>query len=70
MGFEIDADKGSWTSLFCVASQEMKREDCGKYWQRFADPNGWQSSSAKDMELAKKLEIWTKNEMEKGGWMS
>jgi NAD(P)-dependent dehydrogenase (short-subunit alcohol dehydrogenase family) len=70
MGFEIDADRGSWTSLFCIASQEMKREDCGKYWQRFADPNGWQSSSAKDMELAKKLESWTKNEMEKGGWMS
>jgi NAD(P)-dependent dehydrogenase (short-subunit alcohol dehydrogenase family) len=69
MGLEVDADKGAWTSLFCVAAKEMKQEDCGKYWQRFADPNGWQSGLAKDLELAEKLDSWTKKEMEKGGWM-
>jgi NAD(P)-dependent dehydrogenase (short-subunit alcohol dehydrogenase family) len=69
LGMEIDADKGAWTSLFCVAAKEMKREDCGKYWQRFANPNGWQSGLAKDAELAEKLESWTNNEMIKGGWV-
>ncbi|KAH3939649.1 hypothetical protein HBH70_224930 [Parastagonospora nodorum] len=69
IGGFVDADKGSWTSLFCAAAKEMKREDCGKYWQRLADPNGWQSSAAKDLELAERLEEWTKKEMTKGGWL-
>lgn len=69
IGGFVDADTGSWTSLFCVAAKEMKREDCGKYWQRLADPNGWQSSAAKDLGLAERLEEWTKKEMIKGGWL-
>jgi retinol dehydrogenase-12 len=70
IGGFVDADKGSWTSLCCVAGEEMKREDCGKYWQRIADPNGWQSGAAKDLELAERLEKWTKEEMTKKGWTS
>lgn len=69
VGGELDADKGAWTSLFCVAGAQMKREDCGKYWQRIADPNGWQSGCAKDLELAEKLEKWTLAEMRRGGWV-
>ncbi|KAF1843139.1 NAD(P)-binding protein, partial [Cucurbitaria berberidis CBS 394.84] len=69
IGGMVDQDKGSWTSLFCVASPEMKREDSGKYFQRIADPNGWQSGMAKDEKLAEKLEDWTRKEMAKGGWI-
>jgi retinol dehydrogenase-12 len=68
-GGEFDGDKGSWTSLYCVASEEMKREECGRYFQRVADPNGWQSATAKDEKLAEELEEWTKTEMVKGGWV-
>ena len=64
----IDADKGSWTSVYCAASPEMKREESGAYFQRIADPNGWQIGMAKDVELAKRLEEWTGKEMKKGGW--
>lgn len=69
VGGDIDADQGAWTSLFCAASPAMRREDCGKYWQRLADPNGWQSGLAKDVKLAGKLEEWTREEMRKGGWV-
>jgi NAD(P)-dependent dehydrogenase (short-subunit alcohol dehydrogenase family) len=68
-GGTIDGDQGAWTSLFCAASPAMKKEDCGKYWQRLADPNGWQTELAKDMDLAEKLEVWTMEEMRKGGWV-
>ncbi|OAL43457.1 NAD(P)-binding protein [Pyrenochaeta sp. DS3sAY3a] len=68
IGAEFDADRGSWTSLYCVASPDMKRDEAGRYFQRIADPNGWQSSLAKDLKLAKRLEKWTQDEMTKGGW--
>jgi retinol dehydrogenase-12 len=68
-GGAIDGDEGAWTSIFCTASPAMMREDCGKYWQRLADPHGWQSGLAKDMALAERLEIWTRDEMQKGGWV-
>lgn len=68
LGGRMDADRGSWTSVFCVASPELKREHCGAYFQRIADPAGSQSALAKDMDLAAKLEEWTKKEMKKGGW--
>ncbi|KAH7070604.1 hypothetical protein BKA63DRAFT_81235 [Paraphoma chrysanthemicola] len=69
VGGEIDADKGSWTTLFCVAGAAMKRDDCGKYWQRMTDPNGWQSATSKDSGLAERLEEWTAKEMSEGGWI-
>jgi retinol dehydrogenase 12 len=64
-----DADKGSWTNVFCVASPDMKKEHAGVYFERIAKPNGTQTGKAKDMELARKLEEWTLGEMGKGGWI-
>jgi NAD(P)-dependent dehydrogenase (short-subunit alcohol dehydrogenase family) len=68
MGGRIDADKGSWTSLFCAASADMKEEESGTYFQRVAQA-GWQSKLAKDAALAQMLEEWTRKEMEKEGWL-
>lgn len=63
----IDADRGSWTSVFCVASPEMKKEQSGTYFQRIAEA-GWQSGNAKNVKLSDELEKWTAEEMKKGGW--
>ncbi|WYZ36516.1 hypothetical protein EsH8_II_000022 [Colletotrichum jinshuiense] len=70
-GFVWPADKGAWTSLFCVASRDMKAEQSGRYFeifQRFGEPR-WQSSAAKDGKLAEMLDEWTKEVMKKGGWV-
>ncbi|KAF2102262.1 putative carbonyl reductase [Rhizodiscina lignyota] len=69
LGGRMDSDKGSWTSVFCAASPEMKSEQSGSYFQRIAEP-GWQSSKAKDMDLAAKLEEWTAKKMEMEGYLS
>ena len=55
LGGALDADKGSWTSVFCAASSEMK-EHGGAYFQRIASPDGWQSSMAKDIAFAEGLQ--------------
>ena len=68
IGGIVDGDKGSWTSLFCAASPEMKKEQSGTYFQRLAEP-GWESGNAKNMQLAEKLEGWTREEMKKEGWI-
>jgi NAD(P)-dependent dehydrogenase (short-subunit alcohol dehydrogenase family) len=68
VGGRMDADRGSWTSVFCAASSDMKREQSGTYFQRIAEA-GWQSKMAKDMDLAAKLEEWTQEEMIRGGWV-
>ena len=65
-GGRIDGDKGAWTSVFCAASPEMKSENSGAYFQRIADPSGWQSSMAKNAELATELEEWTRKKLETG----
>ncbi|RBR15322.1 hypothetical protein FVER53590_01811 [Fusarium verticillioides] len=65
------ADRGSWNSLFCAASPDMKPEQSGEYmeiYHRLFEP-WWQSSAAKDEELAKKLDEWTKETMKKEGWI-
>ncbi|OAP55754.1 hypothetical protein AYL99_09906 [Fonsecaea erecta] len=67
VGGRMDGDRGSWTSVFCAASLEMKPEHSGGYFQRIADPHGWQSAMAKDLRLAARLEEWTRAEMEKDG---
>jgi NAD(P)-dependent dehydrogenase (short-subunit alcohol dehydrogenase family) len=67
MGGRVNADKGSWTSVFCAASPQMKKEQSGEYFQRIAEP-GWQSKMAKDVKLADELETWTRKAMEKGSW--
>ncbi|KAF1934709.1 NAD(P)-binding protein [Clathrospora elynae] len=65
----MDADRGCWTSLFCVAAPEMRREDAGGYFQRIADAKGWQSAMAKDEGIAERLEGRTGEEMASGGWV-
>lgn len=63
------ADKGSWTSLFCVASQDMETEQSGTYceiFKRFGEPR-WQSGASKDAKLAETLEEWTREVMRKEG---
>ena len=46
----------------------MKKEQSGMYFERIAKA-GSQSSKAKDMVLAAKLEEWTKELMRKEGWV-
>jgi len=38
-------------------------------FQRLAE-EGWQSSMAKDEQLAAELETWTVEKMSKGGWIA
>ncbi|OBT74268.1 hypothetical protein VF21_07393 [Pseudogymnoascus sp. 05NY08] len=65
LGLIWPADKGSWTSLFCAASWDMKAEQSGTYMEihkRFGEPR-WQSGPAKDDNLAERLEEWTRGAM-------
>lgn len=69
--FRTDGDTGSWSSVFCAASPDMKREQSGMYYcQRspFVEPR-YQSGAANGMDLAARLEEWTREEMRKGGWV-
>ena len=50
----VDGDKGSWTSVFCAASPDMKSEQSGTYFQRIAEA-GWESGMVKDTAPAAKL---------------
>jgi hypothetical protein len=68
-GKYTNADRGSWTSVFCAASPDFKKEQSGTYFVRIAK-KGWESGNAKNMELAKKLENWTKELMGKEGWVN
>jgi hypothetical protein len=66
----IDADKGSWTSVFCAASPEMRIEQSGTYFQRFAEAVAeWHGGMAKNMDLTAKLEERTQEEMKREGWV-
>ncbi|KAJ3567981.1 hypothetical protein NPX13_g6581 [Xylaria arbuscula] len=70
-GFYWSADRGSWNSLFCAASPDMKAEQSGAYLEiygRFLEPR-WQSGAAKDAKLAERLEEWTGEMMRKEGWV-
>ena len=71
VGLTFTADKGSWSSLFGVASGDMKAEQSGMYFEvfkRLGEP-WWQSSAAKDAKLAERLDAWTKEIMTKEGWV-
>ncbi|KAK8073429.1 hypothetical protein PG994_004328 [Apiospora phragmitis] len=71
LGMMLPADKGAWTSLFCVAGPDMKAQQSGGYFEihgRFGEPC-WQSGAAKDVQLAEKLEAWTGETMGKEGWV-
>ncbi|UQC87207.1 uncharacterized protein CLUP02_12709 [Colletotrichum lupini] len=65
------ADKGSWNSLFCAASQDMKAEQSGMYtdiYHRCGEP-WWESSAARDEKLAERLDKWTRDVMSTEGWI-
>lgn len=68
LGGRVDGDKGSWTSVFCAASPDMKEEQSGSYFQRIARA-GSESKLAKDAGAAQRLEEWTSREMGKEGWL-
>jgi hypothetical protein len=71
VGMIWPADKGSYTSLFCVASEDMEAEQSGGYFEifkRFGEP-WWQSGPAKDAKLGEKLEEYTREVMRKEGWV-
>lgn len=67
LGLVWPADRGSWNSLFCAASPDMKADQSGTYleiFRRCLEPN-WQSGAAKDELLVQRLEEWTKQEVKK-----
>lgn len=71
LGLMWHADNGSWNSLFCAASRDMKEEQSGTYleiFRRFGEPR-WQSRAAKDENLVESLERWTREVMRKEGWI-
>ncbi|KAF2837991.1 NAD(P)-binding protein [Patellaria atrata CBS 101060] len=71
-GGYVNGDIGSYTSVFCGASSEMKSEQSGKYFVRIAkvashaDPL---SPSAKNDVVRDKLEQWTQKTMSLEGWV-
>ena len=70
MGQYIETDQGSYTSLFCVASNGMNKEQSGRYFVRVAKTGTWwESWYARDAQLAKNLEQWTREQMNKEGWV-
>jgi hypothetical protein len=64
----MDSNQGSYTSVYCVASQDMKPEDSGSYYERIAKISCWASSMSKDLDLAAKLDKYTEDLMKRGGW--
>lgn len=71
LGLMYPTDKGSWSSLWCAASPEMKAEQSGGYFEifrRFGEP-WWESGAAKDGKLAERLEEWTGEVMRKEEWI-
>ncbi|TPX18829.1 uncharacterized protein E0L32_011508 [Thyridium curvatum] len=68
-GAHWPADRGAWTSVFCVASPDMRAEQSGTFFERIARAGTAISSKAKDEKLEARLEEWTREEMEKKGWV-
>jgi NAD(P)-dependent dehydrogenase (short-subunit alcohol dehydrogenase family) len=69
-GLMWPADKGSWNSLFAVASQDMRAEQSGSYLEifgRFGEVRCL-SGPAKDEKLAERLDGWARQAMRKGGF--
>ncbi|KAM7203607.1 putative dehydrogenase [Naviculisporaceae sp. PSN 640] len=72
LGLVWGADKGSWNTLFCAASGDMKAEQSGGYIDiyRRCGELWWQSAKARDLELAERLEQWTAETMAREGWLT
>jgi len=66
----ISGDEGSYAPLYVLANKDFKLEQSGQYLQRDVKTTSfWQSSHAKNMKLAEKLEKWADEEMTKEGWV-
>lgn len=71
LGLVWPAEKGCWTSLWCVAGKDMREEDCGGYFEifrRFGEPKKT-SLLVKDGKLAEMLEEWSQETMRREGWL-
>lgn len=40
LGGRMDADTGSWTSVFCAAGQDFMKPQSGTYFQQIAEAGG------------------------------
>lgn len=65
--FMLTAEKGSWTSLYAVASEEVTVEDCGAYFTAFGKKTR-PSGLALDEGLAERLWSWTEGELAGKGY--
>jgi len=63
-GAYIPIDKGAYTSVYCVAGENVKREMSGEYFVPIAKV-GKASKFARNGELAEKLWSWTEKEFER-----
>jgi NAD(P)-dependent dehydrogenase (short-subunit alcohol dehydrogenase family) len=71
LGLMYSAEKGAGTSLFGAASQDMKPEQSGTYFEvfgRIGEPF-WESGAAKDGKLAESLDGWTREVMGREKWV-
>ncbi|KAK9482718.1 hypothetical protein V1527DRAFT_446908 [Lipomyces starkeyi] len=64
----VSAEKGAYTQLFAIASDQFKREMSGAYLVPVAKV-GTMTKQGKDDELAKALWKWTENEMKRAGYI-
>ncbi|KUJ22934.1 NAD(P)-binding protein [Mollisia scopiformis] len=68
LGVFIPADKGSFTSVFCAASQDMKADMSGEYFVPLGKV-GKPSKHANNPDMAEKLWQWTEAEFSKKNFM-
>ncbi|KAI1322769.1 NAD(P)-binding protein [Xylariaceae sp. FL0255] len=71
IGVYWSPEKGSFGSLFCVASQDMTATQSGGYFEvlQGSRKGSGKSDNARNVELTKKLEEWTLELMRKEGWV-
>ena len=61
-GAFIPVDQGAYTSVYCAASEEMKKEGSGEYFVPFGKTEK-PSKHAQSLEMADKLSSWTEQEL-------
>lgn len=69
LGIGATPDVGSWANLYCVASTEMTKDECGTYFEKPAK-RGWESKLANYEGLATRLYEWTEAQMVQEGWIA
>jgi hypothetical protein len=68
VGFLMNADQGSWTQLFAVASDQFPAELSGAYLEPLVK-TGKISTDGERMDLAEKLWNWTEEAMQAKGFI-